>query len=283
MNGKIGLVIEGGGLRGLYASGVLDYFIDENIYFPYVIGVSMGACNGASYIAKQRGRTKKVTLDYLNDKRYLSYRRLLTSGNLFGMDFIFDEIPNKLLPFDYETYKKSEQEFVIVTTDCETGKPVYYNKEHCDDINKILKASCSLPFVSNIIEHEGRKLLDGGVTDSIPVRKALEDGNEKLVIILTRDEGYVKKPLKGRRLAEKIYKKYPKLVKAILNRHITYNETINYIKELESQGKAFVIRPSESLNIGRAERNKEKLEKYYELGYKQGEMLGDKLKAFINE
>ncbi|KYH34997.1 NTE family protein RssA [Clostridium tepidiprofundi DSM 19306] len=278
---NIGLVLEGGGMRGVYTSGVLDYFMDENLYFPYVIGVSMGACNAASYISKQRGRNKIVNIEYVNDKRYLSYRGLLRDKSLFGMDFIFDYIPNNLTPFDFDTYINSEQKFIIVTTDCETGKPVYFNKDDDVDTLKIIRASSSLPFISQIVEIKGKKLLDGGITDSIPVKKAIEDGNEKLVVVLTRDSEYIKKPFKMKRLAKRVYSKYPNLVNAMLERHIMYNNTLEYIRELESQGKAFVIRPSHPLNVGRVERNQDKLRKLYEMGYEEAKACGSKLKEFL--
>jgi len=278
---NIGLVLEGGGMRGVYTSGVLDYFMDENLYFPYVIGVSMGACNAASYISKQRGRNKIVNIEYVNDKRYLSYRGLLRDKSLFGMDFIFDYIPNNLTPFDFDTYINSEQKFIIVTTDCETGKPVYFNKNDDVDTLKIIRASSSLPFISKIVEIKGKKLLDGGITDSIPVKKALEDGNEKLVVVLTRDSEYIKKPFKLKRLAKRVYSKYPNLVNAMLERYIMYNNTLKYIKELESQGKAFVIRPSRQLNVGRVERNQNKLRKLYDMGYEEAKAYGSKLKEFL--
>ncbi len=283
MKEKIGLVLEGGGLRGIYTSGVLDYFIDENIYFPYVIGVSMGACNAASYVSKQRGRNKTVNTCFLKDKRYISYRGLLKTGSLFGMDFIFDDIPNRLVPFDYQQFAQSGQKFIIGATDCETGKPVYYLKDECDDILKVIKASSSLPFVSKFVEYEGRELLDGGISDSIPVRKSLVDGNEKVVVVLTRDEGYLKKPVKFKKLVYRRYNQYPNLVDSIINRHQMYNETLSLVRELEKQGRAFVIRPSHPLKIGRAERNKEKLLALYEYGYNEAKMMGEKLKAFINE
>lgn len=280
---KIGLVLEGGGLRGIYTSGVLDYFMDENIYFPYVIGVSMGACNAASYVSKQRGRNKIVNTCFLKDKRYISYRGLLKTGSLFGMNFIFDDVPNRLVPFDYQHFVQSEQKFVIGATDCKTGKPVYYHKDECDDILEVIKASSSLPFVSKIVEYEDKELLDGGISDSIPVRKSLVDGNEKVVVVLTRDEGYLKKPVKFKKLVHRRYNQYPNLVEAIINRHQMYNETLELVRELEKQGRALVIRPGRPLKIGRAERNKEKLLALYEYGYNEAKLIERKLKTFINE
>lgn len=280
---RIGLVIEGGGLRGIYTAGVLDSLMENDIYIPYVIGVSMGACNGASYISRQIGRTKRATLDYLHDKRYISYRRLFKKETLFGMDFIFNEIPNELVPFDYKTYVESSQKFVVVTTDCNSGDAVYYDNKDMDKENKLLRASSSLPLISNVVKYKGKELLDGGISDSIPVKKALSDGNEKLVIILTQPSGYRKKLTKGMFMARKLYSDYPNLIKAIENRHRGYNETLEYIEQLELAGKAFVIRPKEALKVKRAERNIEKLEKCYEIGYEQMGRSIKELNDFLKE
>lgn len=281
MENKIGLVLEGGGMRGVYTGGVLDYFMDQGIYFPYVIGVSMGACNGASYISRQRGRNKKVVVDYIEDKRYISLKGLVKNRSLFGMKFIFDEIPNKLCPFDYETFKKSNQEFIIVATDCDTGKPIYFKKDECEDIIKIIMASSSLPFVSKKVEAQGKTLLDGGISDSIPVQKALDDGCEKLVVVLTRNKGYVKKPFKFKRIANRVYKDNKKLVKAIINRYRVYNETLEYVEKLEKEGKAFIIRPEEELKVDRVEKNPHKLEYLYDKGYEEIKNRSEELKAFL--
>lgn len=281
LDNKVGLVLEGGGLRGLYTAGVLDMFLDEKIHFPYVIGVSMGACNATSYISKQRGRNKRVTLDYINDKRYISYSNLFKQGSMFGMDFIFNDIPNKLVNFDYETFNNSKQKFVTIATDCETGKSVYFEKNECEDINRVLRASSSLPFISNIVDIKGRKFLDGGISDSIPVKKALEDGYEKLVIVLTRNKEYIKEPFKFKILLKLLYKKYPNIVKKILERHANYNNTLKYIEKLEKEGKAFIIRPKNSLNVSRTERNRNKLEKIYNIGYQEAVDSKKRLLNFI--
>jgi len=278
---NIGLVLEGGGMRGLYTAGVLDVFMNNNIYFPYVIGVSAGACNAASYISRQIGRNKRVILDYIGDPRYMSYRNFFKEGNLFGTDFVFNEIPNKLIPFDYHTYNNSKETFVIVATDCNRGTPVYFYKKNGHDVLNQLKASSSLPFLSPIVDINGMKLLDGGIVDSIPIKKSIEDGNKKNVIILTRDKNYRKKPFKGNFVSKKVYKNYENIVQAINNRYKIYNETLDYIEELELSGKAFVIRPKESLQIGRLEKNKVKLEKLFNQGYYDSENCFNKLSEWI--
>lgn len=277
----IGLVLEGGGMRGLYTSGVLDFFMEKDLYFPYVIGVSAGACNAASYLSKQIGRSRNININYANDPRYLSYTNLVKHGSLFGMDFLFDEIPNKLVPFDCETYNKSKQRFIIVTTDCTTGKVVYFDKDNCEDILPILKASSSLPFVSPIVEYKGMKLLDGGIADPIPIRKSIDDGNTKNVVVLTRNKGYRKKPFKLKWLARRVYSKYDKLVEALVNRYKLYNQTLEYIGKLEKEGSIFVIRPSQPLDINRIERNPEKLEGLYKMGYEDAKKLYYKMEKWL--
>lgn len=279
---NLGLVLEGGGMRGVYTSGILDFFMDKNLYFPYVIGVSMGACNAASYISKQKGRNKIININYVNDKRYLSYRRLLLEKELFGMDFIFKEIPNNLEVFDFDTFYNAKEKFVIGATDCNSGKPVYFEKNQCkDQVLKVIRASSSLPLLNSIVNYEDLQLLDGGISDPIPIKKSMQDGNSKNVIILTRNKGYEKKPFKFKHLLKIAYPKHIGLIKAMLNRYKIYNETIKYIEELEKEGKVFVIRPTEKLEVRRVERDKNKLNYLYEQGYEEGKRRYDKLKKWI--
>ncbi len=267
---NIGLVLEGGGMRGVYTAGVLEYFMENDIYFPYVIGVSAGACNAASYIARQPGRNKKVTIDYIRDPRYLSYRNLLKEKSIFGMFFLFDELPNRLVPFDFETFYRSEQRFVVGTTDAYSGEPVYFTKEDArqgNTILHILQASSSLPLVSRPVKFDRRTLFDGGIADPIPVRKAAADGFTRNVIVLTKDENFTRKPLKWKWLVRKTYPQYTGLVEAMIRRHEVYNETLTWIKRQEAEGNAFVIRPSTPLSVKRLEKNSGKLQALYELGY----------------
>jgi predicted patatin/cPLA2 family phospholipase len=265
---KSGLVLEGGGLRGVYTSGVLRHFMDQNLYFPYVIGVSMGACNAANYVARQPERNRIVNIRYVNDSRYLSYRRLLLGGELFGMDFIFDTVPNQLVPFDYQTFARSPQEFIITATDCVSGQPVYYEKTQLgQDFLRVLRASASLPLISKPVEYGQRFLLDGGLSDSIPLKKCLADGNEKCVLVLTQARDYRKSPERLRHLTRWRYPQFKGLNQALATRHLRYNETIETINQLESQGRIFVIRPEQSLGIGRVERHPDKLHLAYDQGY----------------
>lgn len=264
---KIGLVLEGGGMRGLYTTGVLDCFLDHDIMTDYVIGVSAGACHGVSYLSKQRGRSFRINTAYLKDNRYLSLRNFLKTKSLFGMDFIFDEIPHKLDIFDYDTFLNSPCEYKLAVTDVNTGKPVYFDKKHLNHDSTILKASCSIPIFSPIVEYQNGLYLDGGTSDSIPVKKALEDGCDYLIIVLTRDREYSKKPESFRGIYSKVFKKYPKMIECLDNRHLMYNETLTFIKQLEQDGKALVIAPSHPLDISRFEKNMDKLNDLYQLGY----------------
>jgi predicted patatin/cPLA2 family phospholipase len=278
-----GLILEGGGMRGLYTAGILDFFLERNVYLPYVIGVSAGACHAASYISRQWGRNKRVNIGYIQDPRYISYRNLIKTKSLFGMDFVFGELPNHLEPFDYPAFYQSDQSYFIGTTDCITGYPVYFDAKQSTPnvILKALMASSSLPFISPTVEIEGKVLLDGGIADPIPIRKSIADGNTKHVVILTRNEGYRKKPFKTKWLAKRFYAKYPEFTKAMINRHTVYNATLDLIEELVDAGKAFVIRPSEPLIVSRLERNPEKLTTLYNLGYKDAERIYESLQKFL--
>ncbi|RED58589.1 patatin-like phospholipase family protein [Cohnella lupini] len=278
---SIGLVLEGGGMRAVYTAGVLEYFAEQNKYFPYTIGVSAGACMAASYLSRQQGRNKIVNIDWVNDPRYISWRNLLKNGQLFGMDFIFDEIPNSLVPFDYQAFMASQEEFVVGTTDCTTGETVYYSKSaEKFDLLKVLRASSSLPFIAPIVEFEGKKLLDGGISDPIPLRQAERDGYRKNVLILTRNEQYRKSRNKFSWLVRRAYGKYPEFVKTMLRRHEIYNETLDYINEQERSGTTFVIRPRQPLSVGRMERDPAKLHALYLQGYEDARQLMPSLSAW---
>ncbi|MDD9267978.1 patatin family protein [Paenibacillus sp. GCM10023248] len=278
----IGLVLEGGGMRGVYTAGVLEYFMEQDWYFPYVVGVSAGACNAVSYISKQRGRNKKVTIDYIGDHRYLSYRNLLRYKSIFGMDFIFNELPNKLVPFDYDTFYSSPQQFAIGTTDAHTGEPIYYTKHQLQlQTMPIVQASSSLPFVATPIHYEGRTLFDGGLVDPIPVQKSLADGNRKHVIVLTKEEGYRKTPFKQRWLAKSFYPKYDGLVDVLVNRSEIYNGTLELVRKMEEDGSAIVIRPSSKVVVGRMEKSPKKLEALHELGYEDAKRIGSRMKEWL--
>lgn len=278
---NIGLVLEGGGMRGLYTCGVLEYFMDKNIDFNYIIGVSAGACNAVSYISKQKGRNEKVNIGFIQNNKYMSIRNLMREKSLFGMDFIFDEIPHKHVKFDYEAFKNSKCRFNVGATDCITGEPVYFSKEDVSEGFYALRASSSLPLIAPIVEFKGYKLLDGGISDSIPIRKSLSDGNTKNIIVLTRNKEYRKSPMKFSGLIKHKYRGYPKLIDAILNRYKNYNETLDYIEQLEKGGEAFVIRPSKPLEVGRLERNPDKLKALFKNGYEDAQTSFSEIEKFI--
>lgn len=278
---KIGLVIEGGGMRGLYTCGVLEFFLDKDLYFKYIIGVSAGACNAASYISRQKGRNVKVNTGFLSDWRYMSLKNLILKKSFFGMDFIFDEIPNNLVKFDYEAFNNAQCEFLVGVTDCKTGKALYFNKDTMREGFDVLRASSSLPLLSPIVNFKGYELLDGGISDSIPIRKSIEDGNDKNIIVLTRNKGYRKSPLKFAKLIKIKYKKYPSLIEAIMNRYKKYNDTLDYIEELEKEGKAIVLRASKEIKVDRLERNSVKLQELFQNGYEDAENACNKIAEFI--
>lgn len=280
MNEKIALILEGGGFRGIFTSGVLDYFMENNLYFNYVSGVSMGACNAVSYISRQKERNKNVLLKYVDDKRYLSISNLIREKSLFGMNFVFKKIPRELVPFDYDTFFKSKTNFVIGVTDCITGEAIYLDGKN-KEMENILMASSSLPFISKMVKLNNSLYLDGGISDSIPIQKAIDDGYQKMVVVLTRPKGYRKKAFKLKKMCNYYYKKFPNLANSILNRHKLYNETIEKIEKLEQNGSIFVIRPNESLEIGRVEKNKEKLMKVYIQGVMQAERDFQNLIKFL--
>ncbi len=264
---KIGLVLEGGGMRGIYTIGVLDCLMDEKFRADYVIGVSAGACNGSSYVSGQKGRAYRTNTEYIADSRYLGMKNYLTTKSLFGMDFLFDEIPNKLIPFDYDAFFNSPCEFVMGVTDVVTGRAKYFDKSHVEPKNILLRASSSIPVFAPIVEYQGGKYLDGGVADSIPVKKALEDGCDKVIVVLTREHGFIKTPEKFRSVYKRMYKEYPLMIEALDRRHEQYNESLAFIKQLEQEGKAVVIAPNAPLPVSRFEKNPEKMKAVWKIGY----------------
>lgn len=282
---EAGLVLEGGGMRGLYTAGVLDFFIDKGIYFRNCYGVSAGATQGCSYLSKQKGRAYRIFTNYMNDKRYASINNLFKEGNYFGKDFSLKTIPNELEPYDYDTFLNSGANFYAVASNCNTGKAEYLKVGDMRDEVEMDKiwASCSLPLLSKNVHINGEEYLDGGVSDSIPVVKAIKDGNRKVVVILTRDDSYRKKPNNLMRLIKLKYKAYPELVKAMEMRHRNYNRTIKRIKKLEEEGKIFVIRPKQVVEIGRLEKDIKKMKDLYNIGYKDALGCFEELLEYLNK
>lgn len=264
---NVSLVLEGGGMRGLYTSGVLDYFLDRGLVIKDIIAVSAGACNSVSYISGQRGRTFEINTTYCSDKRYVSFLGLLTRGSIFNMDFIFDEIPNKLLPFDYEKFNNSDCRLIAVTTDCETGKGFYAPIRDMRKDDAYVRASSSIPLVSPIVTINGRKLVDGGPSDSIPIQYSVKCGFDKHIIILTQHKGYSKKKNKLYPVCKLMLKKYPNLANAIKDRHLKYNDSLLLAMKLEKENKAVIISPKKPVKISRFEKDPEKLTELYYAGY----------------
>jgi predicted patatin/cPLA2 family phospholipase len=277
------LILEGGGLRGNYTAGVLRFFTDKGLFFPYVIGVSIGACNGSNYVSRQPERNRIVNTRYVRDPRFLSYRRLLAGGGLFGMAFVFGTIPLQLVPFDFERFFASDQRHITTATDCVTGQPCYYEKDHLapPDFLRVLQAGCSLPLLQKPVRFDGRVLMDGGLADPIPLRKSMADGNTRHVLILTQPRGDRKKasPLAG--LIRLRYGHFPGLHRAFADRHRRYNETVQCIDDLERKKTVFTIRPAASLAVSRAERNKDKLYAIYDQGYHDAAAHHASLTAYL--
>ena len=280
---KIGLILEGGGMRGIYTAGVLDFFIEKNIEVDITIGVSAGSCHASSYLSKQYKRAYNATVDYINDKRYLSFSNLIKTGSIFGMDFMFNKIPNELNIYDYDTFAKSKSKFVVVATNCETGSPEYFELKDLKKEIIYMQASCSIPMFANIVEIDDFKLVDGGVSDSIPIEYALNQGYKKNIVVLTRDITYKKNKQKFLPIVNKKYKKYPNLIKAIENRHLNYNKSLNLVNQLEKDGDVLVIRPKKPVNVSQIEKNAKKLTSLYEEGYDDAKELYDKILDFIKK
>lgn len=271
---KLGLVLEGGGMRGIYTVGVLDSFLDHHVEADYVIGVSAGASNGVSYLSRQRGRGYHVNLDFIKDRRYISFSNYLKTKSVFGMDFIFQEIPHNLIPFDYDTFYASADKFVVGTTDVSTGNAVYFTGEDLRDYDMtVLRASCSLPVFSPMVPYRNGLYLDGGISDPIPVKKAIEDGCDKIIAVLTRERGYQKTPESFRAVYHAKFRKYPGLVEAMDRRHTVYNDTLRFLEELEREGRALVIAPSSPLGLSRFEKDRTRMEAAYQAGMRDADAL----------
>ncbi len=277
------LILEGGTFRPIFSAGVMDALLDNNIMFPYCIGVSAGITNGVSYISKQKKRNLDILLTYRNDKRYLGLRNFLKCKSLFGLDFVYGEIPNKLSPFDMETYQKYEGKVLVGVTNAITGKTEYFDGKELDDNCSILRATCAIPLFFPAIKINDNYYYDGGICDPVPIKKAIADGNEKHLIVLTRPKEYRKSLSKGNIIVSKLFrKKYPNLKEPLLTRHNHYNETIRFCEELEAQGKAVIIRPTLEQSIESFEKDVNKLRDGYNNGYKMAIENLDKIKELFN-
>lgn len=278
-----GLVLEGGGMKGIYTAGVLDFFLDKGLEFSHAYGVSAGACHMCSFISKQRERAKDVNLDYLDSKFYCSVESLLLTGNMFNAEMCYHTIPDYLSPFDHETFGKYTGKAYSVVTNVVTGKAEYLPlKDLTKDIIKV-QASASLPLVAKMVKIGGKLYLDGGISDAIPIQKSVLDGNRKNVIIMTKEVGYRRKPIDKAQLAliKLRYAKYPKLAELMENRHNAYNDCLDYIERLERRGQVFVIRPQTPSKVGRIEHDKEKMLALYEQGYTEAENCYEALMRYL--
>ena len=280
---KTGLVLEGGGKRGIYAAGVLDVLLENNIWADGLIGTSAGAVNGCSYVSNQYERNLRCNIRFAKEKRYMSIYSLITTGNVVGTDFAYNILPNKLEVFDYDAFEKSPVAYYVTCSNVETGKAEYIQCKSLRGKNMdYLRASASLPYVSQIVEIDGKKYLDGGICDSIPLKAFQNMGYEKNLVVLTRPRGYIKKP-ENNLLANLYYRKYPAFVTALRNRYAVYNRTLKYIEQQENQGNILVLRPSESIRVGRMEQDPERLKQMYELGKNDAGQMLDAIASFLSK
>jgi predicted patatin/cPLA2 family phospholipase len=280
---KTGLILEGGAMRGMFTAGVMDVMMEAGVRFDGAIGVSAGAAFGCNYKSGQIGRVLRYNTRFCADKRYSGLRILLKEGNLFSTPFCYEEVPLVHDRFDFESYAKNPMEFYVVCTDVETGKPVYHLFEGNPDMGfDWIRASASMPVVSRIVEIDGMKLLDGGISDSVPVRHFQSMGYDRNVVVLTQPEGYRKKKNPLLPLMRTIYRDYPAMVDTMARRHTEYNETLDYIRAQEQAGTVLVIRPPEKLRIGKAEKDPAKLRAVYDIGRKAAEARLAEIQAFVN-
>ena len=280
---KGAMCLEGGSLRGLFTAGVLDALLDNEVYIEYVNGVSAGSMNGMNYISRQRGRSKRINLKYLHDKRYISYKNMFKSRQIFNFDFLFDDISNKYDIFDWESFNDKAKKYEVVATDVITGESKFFDKNNCNDIISAVKASASMPVMSKMIDVEGRKYLDGGISTSIAYKRAFDVGYSKAIVVLTREEGYRKKPVN--KINESIYKRYfkplPNLVEKLMTVPERYNNMQEEMEELAKERKLLIIRPQNKVTVQRLEHSSVKLEKLYNEGYEVGSKNIENIKNFI--
>jgi len=280
----VSLVLEGGGTRGFYSAGVFDAFVNAGIMFPYIIGVSAGAANALSYISGQKGRNRQIVEKYVGNPKYVSKRNLLFHRSLFGMEYVFHEVPQKHIFIDWEMFNKQNITFLTGAFDCETGQTVWFNKNDITPSLDTVMASCSVPLLSPVFNFNGLKLLDGGIADPIPIEKAISDGNTFFVCVLTRNQGYQKKAFKYELALKLLYKKYPKLTEIILSRHQIYNRQLALCEQLEKEGKAVIISPQKPLQVKESyDRNIKKLLELYDEGYDEAIEKINALSAIIKQ
>lgn len=280
---KTGMVLEGGGVRGIYTAGVLDFFLDKNVKVDGIFGVSAGALHGINFLSGQKKRSYRVATNYINDKRYLSMHSLLRTGDIFGADFCYHTIPDELDPYDYKAYCENKVKLYATISNLETGQAEYILCKDMKTDIEYVRASASLPLLSRIVEIDGNKYLDGGICDSIPLKAAQNMGYGRNIVILTRVAGYQKKPNKMMHMIQRKYRAYPNFVEAAKNRHLVYNETLRYIQQEEKRGNCFVIRPSQKIEVSRLEKDRSKIERLYQLGVEDAKDQYEKLCDFLGQ
>ncbi|OBW91627.1 serine protease [Gallibacterium genomosp. 3] len=278
---KVGLVLEGGAMRGLYTAGVLDIFLEENIKVDGIIGVSAGVLFGVNYPSKQKGRVLRYNLNYLNDKRYISLHSLFTTGNIVNKEFAFYDLPINIDPFDEQTFINSGVDFYATLTNVDTGEAEYFKLKHLFAEMEVLRATSAMPFVSKIVEVNGKRYLDGGIADSIPLEKCHQLGYDKIIVILTRPLEYRKKPVHPC-LFKAFYWRYPKLVEKLSRRYLDYNRKVEQIIEADKRQEIFVIRPSQTLPIKRIEKDRQKIQAMYDLGIADAKQILPELKQYLS-
>ena len=282
---KATLVLEGGATRGVFTSGALDFLMEQKLYMSHVIGVSAGACNGVDYVSKQIGRTKNCMIHTEKEYDYINLRKFVRERSLIDMDMIFEKFPNEVYPFDFDTYFQSGIVCEMVTTNCVTGKAEYMDEaQDPDRLMKICRASSSMPLLCPIVNIDGIPYLDGGLADSIPIRRAMDIGNEKIIVVLTRNRGYRKKAVSKavEKMYRRAYRSYPNLLRTLLRRAPYYNRTLNELENLEREGKIFVIRPQVK-PVSRLERSQEHLMAFYHHGYDLMEREYDRLMEYLEK
>jgi predicted patatin/cPLA2 family phospholipase len=280
MSPGVGLVLEGGGMRAAYTAGVLDCFMDQRVDIPYVVGVSAGANAGANYVAGQRERNHALFVDFVRDRRYQGLATLLTERSWFGMKFLFETLPDRLVPFDYEAFRRSSRTFTVCVTRCADARPVYFrqtDREPREFVRSIMRASSSLPVLSPPVSIDGTRYYDGGVSDPIPIERSLADGNRSNVVVLTRNAGYQSVPQHLGRVSRGLLRRYPAILQLTRERHLHYNACLARIEALERAGEAFVFRPLRPLAVERIERDVAKLKSLYEQGYDEAQDRMDEL------
>ena len=278
------LILEGGGMRGAFTAGVLDQWLEDGLYFHSVYGVSAGACQACSYLSRQPGRGLRLWLESLDDPRFCSLRSLLTTGDLFGADYNYRLLPLVLDPVDEKAYLEGGARLTVVVTDVLTGRPAYLPLTGMGEADMpLIRATASMPLVSNMVPVKGALYLDGGVSDSIPVRRAIADGHKKNVLVLTQAPGYRKQPNRALPLMKLKYRKYPRLVEAMASRHTVYNDTLSFIDREAAAGHMFVLRPDVAPEVGRVEKDPDKLRHLYGIGRDVARREYDRLMAFIGD